>query len=244
MATLWEIGTLAFKSYKKRKEEKARLQNPIDKDLPFGLHIDGKVTIDPVCLKIANGTESLVFTPSPVKDHIIIGFSRGQLKGATCHRILLNADDGDLGEENLSYLLLVFDEGRWLARWFTSIDVVYPSTSNEWGFWLDERSGSIGLNKFETKNEIQFTRMWDPKNPQRIEPVLFQEQVFVDRYDAQKGTTSAHQCMLYGREMSEGATAFDEMILLSQVTVNTGFSHVTIDVGVDIDPHCEMSVVY
>jgi hypothetical protein len=125
------------------------------------------------------------------------------------------------------------------CKLFMPYDEIYPE---DWGFWLAEQDGYIGLNIFDTKNSVRFFRVWE--NPEatrivesdgagaqidRIPPVRFVETLYLDPF-GEKTETLNYESMLYGRNVSENV---DEYLMLSAVDESDGAS-VQIMVGIEL----------
>ena len=46
------------------------------------------------------------------------------------------------------------------CRYFSLLDEIVPSSSEEWAFWLDEAEGVIGWPEFQAKDGKVYTRIW------------------------------------------------------------------------------------
>ena len=230
--TIWEL--LKAKREKLRQEKLTALQmaNPLDRNLPFGLHLDGKIDIAALLPDALNP----LFTQGP---QVIAGFSEVTIMDQQCFRVLLLPELGDTG----SYLLICPMEQETLVRWFVNIDAVYPSSNEEWDFWLSDQDGSIGIQQFQSKDNELFDRLWGAPEDPIVEPVCFDERLVLNRFDEAETKFIGHRSMLYGRELADDVCSCDQYILLSACTEPDG-SYVSIDVGVDLDFHANIKVIY
>ncbi|KAB2642179.1 MAG: DUF2491 family protein [Verrucomicrobia bacterium] len=230
--TIWEL--IKAKREKSRQEKFTALQmaNPLDRDLPFGLHLDGKIeiaTLLPEVMKplLAQGA------------HVVAGFSEVTIMGQQCFRVLIIPEQGDTG----SYLLICPMEEETLVRWFVNIDEVFPSSSEEWDFWLSDEDGSIGIQQFQSKDGELFDRLWGAPEECFVEPVCFDERLVLNRFDDAETKSIEHRTMLYGRAVADEVWPCDQYVLLSACTERDG-SYVSIDAGVDLDFHVNVKVIY
>ena len=233
MATIWDLAQASLKKRRQVREEAAKRENPLDRELPLSLHLDGKIEITAALLP-----ESL-HTKFPQGAHIVDDFSKTRILGQDTFRVLLIPEEG----ETPSYLRIVRNGAVAAVRWFAKLDEVFPGSSEEWQFWLDDKEGSIGLQLFQSKNGTLFNRLLEPENPARIQPIKYSERVYLDRYDENETRVIKHSSMLYGRKVEDDICPCDEYLFLSAVEERDG-SYVTIDVGVDLDVTTNLKVVY
>jgi hypothetical protein len=230
MATIAEMIKSSFARRRERRLEEEHKANPLDKDLPLGLCIDCKIEIHP---SLPQGMNM-----KPLgRTHLVQAFSRAVVSGKTSFKVLLHSEEG----EEISYLWIQEDAKGLAVRWFVTLDEVFPENDEEWDFWFADKDGSIGLPEFQTKDGISYQRLWQPGSAWRIEPVSYTETMFPDRYDSSKRFDVAHDCMLYGRNVGNDASARDELIMLSGVKEPEG-NHIAIDIGIDLDPTTDLSV--
>ncbi len=230
--TIWELV--------KAKREKARLQklsalqmaNPLDRALPFGLHIDGKIDIS---ILLPDAIDPLFSQGA----HIIEGFSEVSLMDYTCFRVMLRQEQDESG----SYLWITQKDHEIFARWFVNIDEVFPSSTEEWDFWLSDDDGSIGIQQFQMKDGSLFDRLGGAREDSIVEPVCFDERLVLNRFDDTETKFIEHRSMLYGREVGDDVCPCDEYVLLSACSERDG-SCVSIDVGVDLDLSANIKVIY
>jgi hypothetical protein len=176
MATIAELVRRNFAARKKRAVDETRRANPLDRELPFMLHIDGKIRIDP----LLGDALKKKFPQGP---HLVQAFSSGFFLGKRFFRVFLCSED----KGAQSYLWIIQDGQDFSVRWFVEFDKVYPGSEDEWGFWISKIDGSIGLDVFETKPEagqetgVAYNRMWQP-GKRYVFPVPYSEIVYPDRY--------------------------------------------------------------
>jgi len=230
--TIWEFIKAKRAKAQREKSSALQLANPLDRGLPFGLHLDGKIEITTLLPE--------VMTPLFVQGaHMIEGFSEVTLMGYQCFRVLVHSEQEDAG----SYLLICQKDHETLVRWFVNIDEVFPSSSEEWDFWLNDEDGSIGIRQFQMKDGTLFDRLWGAREESIVEPVCFEERLVLNRFDDSATIFMEHRSMLYGREVEDDVWPCNEYVLLSACTERDG-SHVSIDVGVDLDFNANIKVIY
>ena len=230
--TIWEL--IKAKREKSRQEKLTALQmaNPLDRNLPFGLHLDGKIEITTLLPEVMDP----LFTQGA---HLVAGFSEVTIMGQQCFRVLILPEHGDTG----SYLLICPMDQETLVRWFVNIDEVFPSSNEEWDFWLSDQDGSIGIQQFQSKDGELFDRLWGAPEESLVEPVCFDERLVLSRFDDSETKLIEHRSMLYGRAVADDVWPCDQYVLLSACTEPDG-SYVSIDVGVDLDFHTNIKVIY
>ena len=238
-------GWRIFKEIAKRKAEnvkqdvkglfgKSNKKELVDKHLPLGLHVDGKVALDDVPF-IINGPKFK--TSFPGRDMEVAAYGVFNAGGATVHRFYLK------GMNEAMIQIVVNEDGEMEeSRLFVSIDEVYPQSKEEWGVWLADGDGLIGWNGFQHKDdESIFNRAWDESGDEWVEPVTFSETVYLDRY-GDKQVTLHHAAMLYGRWI-DGGEETAEYTLVSAEEHPDGKALVHIMCGIDYDPGF-INVVY
>jgi hypothetical protein len=235
MPTLWEILKSSHAEKEKRKAEAEKLKHPLDTDVPFDLHIDGKITLTPMVFKFA---ESEIHLCNPTNPLIIDAVGRGQILGKKFFRVYLH-DEKDPNDH--SWLWIIQTSDGYNVRWFANLEEVFPASPAEWQFWTEDADGQIGRPDFLLKDGKLFTRAWDPSK-ERISPVNFGEAISLDRYDGTKNHALTHACMLYGRTVGGEENPFNEYTLITSVDGEEG-SFIQIDVGVDVNP-VDIQVVY
>jgi len=230
--TIWELIKARREKSLQEKLTARQMANPLDRGLPFGLHLDGKLEI-------------AILLPEPINPlfaqgaHIIEGFSEVTLMGYKCFRVLLRPEQGETG----SYFLISQKDDETLVRWFINVDEVFPSSDEEWDFWLSDEDGSIGIQQFQSKDGELFDRLWGAREESMVEPVCFEERLVLNRFDDSETKSIEHRSMLYGREVRDDICPCDEYVLLSACKEDDG-SYVSIDVGVDLDINANIKVIY
>ncbi len=202
-------------------------QESVDRDLPLGLHIGSKITLDETAFLLHGMDFKFDF---PGKEQLVRAYGRIELSGPVAHRFYLESET-----EAQSLLELVTDAQGNLeeTRLFSSLDTVYPQDAEEWDFWLNPSDGSIGLSCFETKDGTAYDRAWGEGEPPYEPPVEFGETVYLDCHGETR-TEVKHAAMLYGRWISE-ADDLAEYTLLSAEEHADG-ACVQILVGIDFNP--------
>lgn len=235
--TLWELTKRQFEKRRQKQQEVEQRVNPLDRNLPFGLHLDGKIKIDPL---LPEGLSAQF----PVGEHIVDDFSETKVLGQTWFRVILLAEK----DNSPSYLWIFYDKAnpaQSCVRWFVQLDEIFPASKEEWDFWLSDVDGYIGVQQFQTKGEEAklFDRIWGQSSDVRIEPIHFREEIILDRYDRSKTHFMEHRSMLYGREVKDVVCESNEYINLSACTEGDE-SHISIDVGVDLVVGSDITVIY
>jgi hypothetical protein len=231
MASNW--GLLKRIWQKKAGEYKAALRESkrerIDKDLPLGLRISGMVEV-PIVDFVLGGDDLKIKHPGTRNS--VAAYGKFALGGADVHRLYLEASS------DVYALQIAAGKGNDIeeCRLFMPLDEVYPETVADWDFWLSPDDGSIGLDAFQTQDEILYGRVWSGGRTgtgqvDRVAPVEFEEAVYHDS-DGTQCESVKYRSMLYGRHVNERV---DEYLLLSAVEEEDGAA-IQIMVGIDIDP--------
>ncbi len=211
--------------------KKKKQSEPVDKKLPFNIHIGSSIKFDQSPYIVYGDRMNM---KSPGKNCIVAAYGKIDLGGSKVHRFYLYDNDN---EENTSILQIVFDEDNSEleeCRLFKSQDEIYPKDEDEWGFWLDEEDGSIGWHAFQDKSENVFERVWGNEDSERIDPVCFSETVFLDKY-GENVSSIENTSMLYGRWIDED----NEMAELAFISVEESDDEsalIQIYTGIDIMP--------
>ena len=240
MAGVWQIFKGIVQEKKKQNDDSAKKGEPIDRDLPLGLHMDALVELDQTLFILA-GEGQLHLTFPGIRNVVAaIGFLK--LDQWTIRHFYLHSER-NVDEQSV---LRIITEGNkntpvTECRLFRLLDEIYPSSNEEWDFWLSERDGSIGLSQFQSKDGVMFDRVWDADNAARIAPYMFHEKIYLDRYGSQSKSVS-HQSMTYGRQAMADPQV-NEYILLSLEEENFNEANISILAGIDIEPRA-IKVVY
>ena len=218
-----KAGSLKDAFRAKKKSE------PVDRNLPFDIHIDGNISLDTVPFLIHGDKLAM---ERPGKACRVTAYGRIGMDGTTIHRFYLQ----DAADEDRTALLQVVVDGDSVAecRLFSSLDEVCPDSRDEWAFWLDEEEGYIGWSAFEDKKARVFDRIWGDEDEPRTAPVEFTETVYLDRF-GEKTLTVSHAAMLYGRWVDE-ETEMAEFVMLSAEEHSDETALVQILAGIDINP--------
>ncbi|MFH1117413.1 MAG: DUF2491 family protein [Pseudomonadota bacterium] len=201
----------------------------IDKDLPLGLRISGMVEV-PIVDFVLGGDDLKIKHPGTRNP--IAACGKFDLGGSGVHRFYLEADS------DIYTLQIAADRNNRIeeCKLFMPLDEVYPETVADWDFWLSPQDGSIGLDAFQTKDEILYNRVWSGGRSgtgqiDRVLPLEFEETVYHDPEGAHRESIK-YRSMLYGRHVNERV---DEYLLLSAVEEDDGAA-IQIMVGIEIDP--------
>ena len=204
----------------------------IDKDLPLGLRFNAIVEIPEVDF-ILGGSDLKIKHPGA--SNSVVSYGAFPIGDSSVHRFYLESSD------TIYMLQIVLDMKKIVeeCKLFMPYDVVYPE---DWGFWLSDKDGYIGLSVFETKDHTQYFRVWenddaaqvveedkDGSRLTRVPTVQFIEKVYLDPY-GEVTESIKYDSMLYGRHVNDKV---DEYLLLSAVDEKDGAS-VQIMVGVEL----------
>jgi len=213
--------------------KKASLER-IDKDLPLGIRIDGIIDIPEVDFIL--GGDALK-VKHPGSGNVISSYGTFPVGDSKIHRFYFS------GKDVIYMLQIVTDRQNGIeeCKLFMPYDEIYP---DDWNFWLAERDGYIGYEIFQTKDGMQYFRVWgsdeeavvveeDQQGNQitRIAPFEFLETIYLTPYGDQSETVK-YDAMLYGRHVNDNV---DEYLLVSAVNDKEGAS-VQIMVGVELQP--------
>lgn len=117
------------------------------------------------------------------------------------------------------------------CRYFSPLDEVRPASPDEWGFWLDDAEGAIGMPDFQAKDGKQYWRAWSPGSA-RVPPVVWNETI----RDLGGETTRRARAMLYGMPTGLAAPAPQSEYILVAAVEQSGQAFVEILAGIDINP--------
>ena len=209
-----------------------RSSGRIDSDLPLGLRLNCTVAIPDVDFILA-GNDLLTRYPGP--DCSVVSYGMFPVGESMLHRFYLVSSEGPYMLQIVADSKNVIEE----CKLFMPFDEIFPG---DWGFWLAEQDGYIGLSIFDTKSSVRFFRVW--ANPDatrivesnasgvtvdRIPPVRFVETIYLDPFGA-KTETVTYETMLYGRHVT---ASVDEYLMISAVDESDGAS-VQIMVGLEL----------
>jgi len=206
----------------------------IDLDLPLGLRMNALLEIPEIDF-ILGGNDLKMKHPGGTLT--VASMGKIPMGDSTVHRFYANLEGG------VYVLQVVVDSNHAIeeCKLFTLLDEVYP---DDWGFWLAESDGYIGLDRFQIKDGTVYYRVWDSQggeNPtagdqqsssmSRIAPVHLEEMIYMDPYGEQKEMVR-YESMLYGRHVNDNV---DEYLLVSAAEEINGAS-VQIMLGIDLQP--------
>jgi hypothetical protein len=206
----------------------------IGKDFPLGLRFNCIVEIPEVDFILAGKDLKI---QHPGTSLIVRSYGTFAVSNSKVHRFYFE------WSSRVYMLQVVADSNQVVeeCKFFMSFDEVYPE---DWDFWLAERDGYIGLSIFQTKDGVQYDRVWQDSEAEihldqdasgngltRIRPVQFLETVYSDPYGEVTETVKCDS-MLYGRNVNENV---DEYLLLSAVNEREGAS-IQIMVGLELEP--------
>ncbi len=202
----------------------------VDANLPLGIRIRGIVEIPQVEFILGG---DLLKVKYPGYSNVIQFYGRTVVSQSTIHRFYLDS------LENTYLLQIVTDSSGKVeeCKLFMVLDEVYPQNTDEWAFWIGEEDGYIGLNVFQTKDQVQYERVWGGDTAavggkiNRVRPLEFLETVHLDPYGEQTKTIK-WDSMLYGRHVNKEV---NEYLLLSAVQ-DQDEAAIQIMVGLEINP--------
>lgn len=236
MADAWSLLKRIGKKRIDQRKESARVSGKerIDRDLPLGLRINGIVDVSQVDF-ILGGDDLKVKYPGT--GNIVSSYGSFSLGRSDVKRFYFDSSNG------VYMLQVVVDRNQAVeeCRLFMPYDEVYP---DDWGFWLAEADGYIGLDTFQLKDGTIYYRVWENEEAMtiveeddegnrltRIPPVEFLETIYLDSYGEQSETVK-YDSMLYGRHVTEEV---NEFLMVSAVEESDGAS-VQIMVGIELQP--------
>jgi hypothetical protein len=204
----------------------------IDKNLPLGIRINGIVEIPEVDFILGGNDLKIKY---PGSSNIVSSYGYFPVGDSKVHRFYLDAG------ETIYLLQVVLDRQQAIeeCKLFMPYDELFP---DDWDFWLAERDGYIGYEIFQTKDGVQYFRVWgsdeeptvvaqDEQGNQitRISPFEFIETIHTNPYGDQTETVK-YDSMMYGRHVNENV---DEYLIVSAVNERDGAS-VQIMVGIEL----------
>lgn len=117
------------------------------------------------------------------------------------------------------------------CRWFNKVDEVTPGNADEWGFWLEPGSGTIGWPVFQTKDGQEYARAWTPGQSWAA------PQTLAERIDAPEGLVERRiTCMLYASPTGVPEPAPPTRYLLVAAVEQGRQAWIELHVGIDINP--------
>lgn len=236
MADAWSLfKRIGKKKIDQRKESSKRSGlERIDKDLPLGLRINGIVDFSQVDF-ILGGADLKVTYPGT--GNVISSYGYFSMGRSDVKRFYFDSSNG------VYMLQVVTDRNNAVeeCKLFLPYDEVFPE---DWGFWLADEDGYIGLDSFQLKDGTQYYRVWENEDAMRIveeddqgnrltriPPAEFLETIYLDSYGEQTETVK-YSSMLYGRSVTEEV---NEFLLVSAVEEQEGAS-IQIMVGIELQP--------
>ena len=200
---------------------------PVDRNLPLGLHLQGKIELEATRFTLYGDR---LLTEFPGREHLIEAYGRVPFGDGVLHRFYLQ---GENDTQSMLEILVDAKEALQECRLYRTLDEVMPESSDEWGFWLAPEDGSIGWSAFETRDGVLFDRAWDDAAADRVAPFELTETLYLDSA-GEKTLTISHQAMLYGRWADEEDEIAEYVLLSAEDQGEEAFVH--IQVGVDVNP--------
>lgn len=117
------------------------------------------------------------------------------------------------------------------CRYFSSLDEITPASRDEWGFWLDDTEGVIGLPDFQAKDGKHYWRAWSP-GQSRLAPLEATETI----QGLQGETTRRLKAMLYGVPTGLAAPAPPTEYIFVAAVEQSGQAFVEVLAGIDFNP--------
>jgi hypothetical protein len=211
--------------------KKKKLSEPVDKKLPFNLHIGSSISLDQT-IYIAYGDKMKM--TSPGKECIVGAYGKADIYDSLVHRFYLY-DVRDKNNSSFLQIVTGMDNPEIQeCRLFKPLDEIFPENEEEWGFWLDDAEGYIGWHTFEDKSGNLYDRIWGEEDAERSEPVCFSETVYIDKYGENVSIVD-NTAMLYGTWIDE-EEEIAELALLSAEQSGHESAVVHIYTGIDVMP--------
>ncbi len=148
MASTWNL----FKKIGQKKVDDFRqssgksFSDKIDRDLPLGLRFNCLVEFPEVDFILA-GDDLLIKYPGASCS--VVSYGKFPVGDSMLHRFYLDTSEGP-------YMLQIVADNKKIieeCKLFMPYDEIYP---DDWGFWLAEQDGYIGLSIFDTKSSVRF----------------------------------------------------------------------------------------
>jgi len=202
----------------------------VDANLPLGIRIRGIVEIPQVEFILGG---DLLKVKYPGYSNVVQFYGSTVMGQSTIHRFYLDSLEN-------TYLLQIVTDGSGKVeecKLFMVLDEVFPQNTDEWAFWLAEEDGYIGLNVFQTKDQVEYERVWGGDSAEvqaginRVHPLEFLETVYLDPH-GEEAKTIKWDSMLYGRHVNDQV---NEYLLLSAIQ-DQDEAAVQIMVGLEINP--------
>jgi len=155
---------------------------------PLGLHLGGVVELDRLTFRAIEEDLQVIIPESAM---IIAAYGSIDLgDGVTAHRFY--DEEGQMLE-----VVTQTSKNTEEVRFFVPFDSVYPASEEEWDFWLGD-DGLIGYPSFETKEGVEYLRLWFQNTNDRVEPVELEENIITRDFE-RESICVEYQCMSYGR---------------------------------------------
>jgi hypothetical protein len=233
MAGTWTL----FREIAKKKlswgnavEEKPR----IDRDLPLGIRIGSMVNILSVDSILAGDQLRIKM---PTADLMVVAYGKFFISPFNGYRFYLSADTGELFT-----LQVVLNANGEIddCKLFSLHDEI---TTNDWGFWLNERDGYIGYSMFDLKDGTRYFRAWENESEEvvvsqnetdtitHIPPVEFSETVYGDPFGNETRRVK-HMAMLYGRDVTDAVQEY----MVASVAEDSDGASIQILLGLPLGP--------
>jgi len=163
-------------------------QRPQHIPSPLGLRLGGVVEFDRLAFRAIEDELQVII---PESSMIIEAYGSVDLgDGVTAHRFY------DV-EGQMLEVVTQASKNLEEIRFFVPFDSLYPASEDEWDFWLGE-DGLIGYPTFQTKDGIEYIRLWFQNSDDRVEPVELEENILTRDFE-KESICVEYQCMSYGR---------------------------------------------
>ncbi len=200
----------------------------VDAKLPLGLRFGAIVDL-PEDFFILYGDKALITFPE--QTNFVKAWGNAVLMGTKVYRFYLEGKN-----KKATSVLQVIPRGEKdppECMLFRELDLVHPTSSEEWAQWIKKGTGLIGYKDF-TIGAALYTREWGVDGGDYFVPQLFTERVSADPY----GDTSfviSHETMLYARALNGDDQDGIEYVMLSKEGDQEG-SRISITLGISVSP--------
>jgi len=190
-------------------------------DYPLGLHMNAVLRFDPTDFILAGDDLKVEF---PTGDIAVSAIGEFRCLGLSFYRFYVK----DLNDNE--WTLQVAGAGKDMEIvLYQTLDEVYP---DDWDFWLNEETGLIGYQDFNTPDQVEYLRLLRNPGPAYVNPVEFRESI----RGGGESLYIDHAMMLYSRDIqAAGDHALNEYLLVSREEDEEG-AMVRIMAGVPVGP--------
>jgi hypothetical protein len=204
-----EGGKTLFQKMKEKKRERA------DGNFPLGIRILGRVNLDLTNALLAEG--KLLMSAPACRGTIVEVGTIDHGDGLVDYLARISPDDASEGSTMTMLLVETQRETVLFTKLFTQMTEINPSSADEWGAWLDEKSGILGGELLTSPDDGPvYERAWG--TGVRVEPTRAREIVIADCYGENTRTNGLIQ-MMFAREVKgdDEAVITEEFALVSVI---------------------------